>query len=60
MRRTFCHCSWAATSITIRREHIRSSPLYYVNPLAAPTLTAHGTKDTYVNYEHALWLTGAA
>lgn len=40
-----------------RREHIRSSPLYYVNPLAAPTMTVHGTKDTYVNYEHALWLT---
>ena len=40
-----------------RREHIRSSPLYYVNPLAAPTMTIHGTKDTYVNYEHALWLT---
>ena len=40
-----------------RREHIRASPLYYVNPLAAPTLTIHGTKDTYVNYEHALWIT---
>ncbi|HEY3740130.1 MAG TPA: alpha/beta hydrolase fold domain-containing protein, partial [Bryobacteraceae bacterium] len=40
-----------------RREHIRASPLYYVNPLAAPTMTIHGTKDTYVNYEHALWLT---
>ena len=40
-----------------RREHLRSSPLYYVNPLAAPTMTVHGTKDTYVNYEHALWLT---
>ena len=40
-----------------RREHLRSSPLYYVNPLAAPIMTVHGTKDTYVNYEHALWLT---
>ena len=40
-----------------RRQHILSSPLYYVNPLAAPTMTVHGTKDTYVNYEHALWLT---
>lgn len=40
-----------------RADHLRSSPLYYVTPLAAPTMTVHGTKDTYVNYEHALWLT---
>ena len=40
-----------------RQAHIRSSPLYYVNPLAAPTLTVHGTKDNYVAFEHAVWLT---
>ncbi|MCC6590028.1 MAG: alpha/beta hydrolase fold domain-containing protein [Bryobacterales bacterium] len=40
-----------------RRFHIQASPLYYVTPQAAPTLTIHGTEDKYVAYEHALWLT---
>jgi acetyl esterase/lipase len=40
-----------------RRYHLVASPLYYVNPLAAPTLTVHGTNDNYVAYEHALWIT---
>lgn len=38
------------------RQHILSSPLYWVTPLAAPTLCIHGTKDNYVAYEQAVWL----
>lgn len=41
-----------------RPAHLRASPLSWVSPSAAPTLTIHGTKDNYVAYEHALWLTG--
>ncbi len=40
-----------------RQDHIISSPLYYVTPLAPPTLSVHGTKDNYVAYEHSVWLT---
>lgn len=40
-----------------RQYHLVASPLYYVSPLAAPTLTVHGTRDNYVAYEHAVWLT---
>lgn len=40
-----------------RKMHIAASPLYYVTPQAAPTLTIHGTKDTYVAYEHGVWIT---
>jgi acetyl esterase/lipase len=40
-----------------RRQHIAASPLYYVTPLAAPTLTVHGTKDTYVEYNQGVWIT---
>lgn len=40
-----------------RKMHIAASPLYYVTPQAAPTLSIHGTKDTYVAYEHSLWIT---
>ena len=39
-----------------RKQHLVASPLYYVNPMAAPTLTVHGTKDTYVAYEQSQWL----
>jgi acetyl esterase/lipase len=39
-----------------RKQHLIASPLYYVNPLAAPILTVHGTKDNYVAYEQSLWL----
>lgn len=38
------------------REHIIASPLYWVTPAAAPTLSIHGTEDKYVNYEQAGWL----
>jgi acetyl esterase/lipase len=40
-----------------RAAHVRASPLHWVNPKAAPTLTIHGTKDDYVAYEHGVWLT---
>lgn len=40
-----------------RAEHQRSSPLNWVTPQAAPTLSIHGTEDTYVAYEHSVWLT---
>jgi acetyl esterase/lipase len=40
-----------------KQAHIQASPLYYVTPQFAPTLTLHGTKDTYVAYEHATWIT---
>jgi acetyl esterase/lipase len=36
--------------------HIRSSPLNWVTPAAAPTLICHGTEDKYVNYEQAGWM----
>jgi acetyl esterase/lipase len=39
-----------------RRNHILSSPLYWVTPDASPTLCVHGTKDNYVAYEQAVWL----
>lgn len=39
-----------------RREHIVGSPLYWVTPAAAPTLCIHGTKDTYVAHEQAVWM----
>ena len=38
---------------TKRREHILASPIYWVTPLAAPTLCIHGTEDKYVAYEQA-------
>jgi acetyl esterase/lipase len=41
---------------TARQKHIRSSPLYWVTPDAAPTLCIHGTKDTYVHHEQSEWL----
>jgi acetyl esterase/lipase len=39
-----------------RQKHIIASPLYWVTPNAAPTLCIHGTKDTYVAYEQAIWM----
>lgn len=39
-----------------RAEHIHGSPLYWVTPDAPPTLCIHGTKDTYVAYEQAVWM----
>ena len=40
-----------------RGAHIKASPLNWVSPDDAPTLTLHGTKDQYVAFEHAEWLT---
>jgi len=37
-------------------RHIRSSPLNWVTPAAAPTLLIHGTEDKYVAYEQAIWM----
>ena len=39
-----------------RAAHIRSSPLYWVTPDAAPVLSIHGTKDRYVEFAQSLWL----
>ncbi|MES1257954.1 MAG: alpha/beta hydrolase fold domain-containing protein [Acidobacteriota bacterium] len=39
-----------------RLAHIRSSPLNWITPDAAPVLAIHGTKDPYVAYEQSLWL----
>lgn len=41
---------------TARHQHIRSSPLYWVTPNAAPTLCIHGTEDKYVAHEQAVWM----
>lgn len=41
---------------TAKGAHIKSSPLYWVTPNAAPTLCIHGTKDTYVHHEQSEWL----
>ena len=38
-----------------RRRHLQASPLYWVTPNAVPTLCIHGTKDTYVDHEQAVW-----
>jgi acetyl esterase/lipase len=40
-----------------RRIHQHASPIHWVTPNAAPTLSIHGTQDTYVAYEHSLWIT---
>jgi acetyl esterase/lipase len=40
-----------------RGAHVRASPLNWVTPQAAPTLSIHGTEDLYVAYEHSVWLT---
>ncbi|MBN9524518.1 alpha/beta hydrolase [bacterium] len=41
---------------TARPAHIRSSPLNWVTPNAAPTLCIHGTDDQYVAHEQAVWM----
>jgi acetyl esterase/lipase len=41
---------------TARERHIRSSPLNWVTPDAAPTLILHGTEDKYVAYEQGVWM----
>lgn len=40
-----------------RKIHQMASPINWVTPRAAPTLSIHGTEDTYVAYEHSLWIT---
>ncbi len=40
-----------------RPAHLRASPLFWVSPDSAPTLAVHGTKDNYVAYEQAVWIT---
>ncbi len=40
-----------------RRFHQKASPLNWVTPAAAPILSVHGAKDTYVAYEHSIMLT---
>lgn len=42
---------------TARARHLRASPLYWVTPNAAPTLSIHGTDDRYVAHEQSVWLT---
>jgi acetyl esterase/lipase len=39
-----------------RLAHQIASPLNWVTPDAAPTLSIHGTADPYVAYEHSVWL----
>ena len=39
-----------------RPKHLTASPLYWVTPLAPPTLCVHGTKDNYVAYEQSIWI----
>ena len=40
-----------------RRIHQSASPLNWVTPRAAPTLSIHGTEDNYVALEQSLWIT---
>jgi acetyl esterase/lipase len=40
-----------------RLIHQQASPLNWVTPRSAPTLSIHGTQDTYVAYEHSVWIT---
>ncbi|MEO8659668.1 MAG: alpha/beta hydrolase fold domain-containing protein [Bryobacteraceae bacterium] len=40
-----------------RLIHQQASPINWVTPNAAPTLSIHGTNDTFVAYEHSLWIT---
>jgi acetyl esterase/lipase len=40
-----------------RRIHQKASPINWVTPNAAPILSIHGTKDTYVAYEHSVMIT---
>jgi acetyl esterase/lipase len=40
-----------------RRIHQTASPINWVTPRAAPTLSIHGTQDLYVAWEQSLWIT---
>jgi dienelactone hydrolase len=40
-----------------RLRHIQSSPLYWVTPSPAPTLSIQGTEDDHVPHEQAVWIT---
>ena len=40
-----------------RSLHVKASPINWVSPDDAPTLTIHGTKDRFVAFEHAEWIT---
>lgn len=40
-----------------RAIHQKASPINWVTPQAAPTLSIHGSKDTFVAYEHSFWIT---
>lgn len=40
-----------------RLIHQQASPINWVTPQAAPTLSLHGTADPYVAYEHSFWIT---
>lgn len=40
-----------------RQYHQKASPINWVTPNAAPILSIHGTKDTYVAYEHSVMIT---
>ena len=40
-----------------RRIHQMASPINWVTPRAAPTLSIHGTEDNYVAWEQSLWIT---
>ncbi|WP_155121345.1 alpha/beta hydrolase fold domain-containing protein [Bryobacter aggregatus] len=40
-----------------RKIHQKASPINWVTPNAAPTISIHGTKDTYVAYEHSVAIT---
>jgi acetyl esterase/lipase len=42
---------------TERLRHIESSPLSWVTPDAAPTLSIQGTVDDHVPHEQAVWIT---
>lgn len=41
---------------TAKHQHIIASPLPWITPHAAPTLSIHGTDDKYVAHEQSVWL----
>lgn len=48
---------WMGGNLETHKElHIQGSPLYWVTPDSAPTLCIHGTLDTYVAHEQAVWI----
>ena len=40
-----------------RKIHQKASPINWVTPSAAPTISIHGTKDAFVGYEHSIAIT---